>query len=148
MKNESNDKQTSSPIPRKFWFQSPVFLILAMMLCQILWLAGINFVSQQLDVKPNLLVLKSEGCSYLQSHHIQTMPYKIEHTCSAEVRMTATGKIYISDDVSIFVNENQIIATESLPDRPWTPRQHRLAMYLGIGTLVFFSIMGLILIVF
>jgi hypothetical protein len=148
MKNDRDNKQNVPQAPSKPWYRTPAVLILLMTVSLILWMASMNYLTLSLDIKPKLLIIKSEGCTYLQLHNIPTKPYQIEHTCTAEVTMTKNGQINISDAVSISIHESQIIATETLPDRPWTPEQHRLLTYLAISTLVFFSIMALILMAF
>jgi hypothetical protein len=148
MKNDRDNIQNVSQAPSKPWHRTPAVLILLMMVNLIIWMAGMNYLTLRLDIKPKLLILKSEGCTYLQLHNIQTKPYQIEHTCTAEVTMTKNGQINISDDVSISIHESQIIATETFSDRPWTPEQHRILTYLAIGTLEFFSVMALILMAF
>ncbi len=148
MQNEASGKKHLVRDTSKPWYRAPGVLIMVTLGSTIIWFIGTNYVALQLDIKPKLLILRSEGCAYVQLHHIQTKPYPIEHTCSAEVPVNEYGKIYAPDKTQLVVNENQIIATEPLPDRPWTTEQQRLAIYGAIGTVVFIGLMVLVLATF
>jgi hypothetical protein len=148
MENKSGSKKYLVSDTSKPWYRAPGVLIMVTLSSTIIWFIGTNYVALQLDIKPKLLILRSEGCAYVQLHHIQTRPYPIEHTCSAEVPVNEYGKIYAPDKTQLVVNENQIVATEPLPDQPLTTEQHRLAIYGAIGTVVFIGLMVLVLAAF
>lgn len=153
MQCKSSNKKFLSSDENKPWYRHSAFLIMIMLVNLISWFVGSLYVSQQLDIKPKRLILKSEGCAYLELHHIQTSPYPIEHTCSAEVPFrylpfSESGVAHIDEENDVVVNGSQIVAVESLPDRPWTAKQRRLAIYGAIGTVAMVGIMTLIFISF
>jgi hypothetical protein len=148
MGNKSGGKKYLVSDKSKPWYIHPTFGLAVMLGSLFIWFGSALYITSQLNIKPKLLILRSEGCAYLQLHNIQTKPYPIEHTCSAEVPLTENGPIYASDEIQLVVHDSQIVAVEPLPDRPWTPRQHRLAIYLAVGSAVLIGIMATTLILF
>ena len=148
MENKSGSKKNLVSDKSKPWYRHPTFGIVVMLGSLFIWFGSSLYITSQLEIKPKLLILRSEGCAYLQLHNIQIKPYPIEHTCSAEVPLTKNGTIYASDEIQLVVHDSQIVAVEPLPDLPWTPRQHRLAIYLAVGSAVLIGIFASMFVLF
>ena len=149
MQNKKGGKQYFVRDESTPWYRGQLFTVGVMLLSTALWFVSSLTSLHTVDFKPRLLILRSEGCAYLQLHKVQTKPYPIANTCAAEVPFkyrpfSENGDILGSEEHDeVFVNGSQIVATEALPDRPWTPAQRREAIRFALGTLLYISIFTL-----
>lgn len=153
MQNKNSGKQYFVRDKNTPWYRGQLFSIGLMLLSVALWFIGTSHALGKFNFKPKLLIVRSEGCAYLQLHKIHTKPYPIANTCAAEVPFkylpfSENGVISVDDDQNdVFVNGSQIVAVEALPDRPWTSEQRRQALIAAIGTLALVAFMTFMLVV-
>ena len=127
------------------WYKSKQFSIGIMLFSIAVWFACSMRTLNTINFETKRLILRSEGCAYLQIHHFQTHTYPITNTCVAEapfkyLPFSDNGLIWADDESTVFVNGSQIVAVEALPDRPWPPARRRDFTYVAIGTLVYLGI--------
>lgn len=147
MQNQNSSKKYFIRDKSKPWYKNPSLSIGCMLLCTAVWfVCGVRTLSTN-DFETKRLILRSEGCAYLQIHNLQTQHYSIANTCMAEVpfkymSFSNTGVIWADDGKNnVFVNGSQIVAVEALPDQPWPAERRRNSIYVAIGTLFYMSIM-------
>ena len=146
MQNPPRHKKYLVRDKTKPWYKSPMLALGVTLTFLAIWFVFGIYVDSQLEIKPRLLILRSEGCAYLQLHHIPTQPYPIEHTCTAEVPFTyalfSQGGVIHSDELNLALSDSQIVAVEPLPYRPWTPDQQRLALWFCFSTFMMIGMMA------
>ena len=152
MQNQPRHKKYLVRDKTKSWYKSPMLALGVTLTFLAIWFVFGIYVDSQLEIKPRLLILRSEGCAYLQLHHIPTQPYPIEHTCTAEVPFTyalfSQGGVIHADELNLALSDSQIVAVEPLADRPWTQKQRNLALWFGMGTLTMIGMVAWMFIAF
>ena len=142
MQSKNSGKQYFVRDKNTPWYRDQLLTACLMLLSVSLWSVVTSHFLGKSDSKPKLLIVRNEGCAYLQLHKIQTKPYPIANTCAAEVPFkylpfSENGVVPGDDDQNdVFVNGSQIVAVVVLPDRPWTVEQRRQALISAIGTYV------------
>jgi len=140
MKNEesSDHKDTcNADHLHRPWYLSRALAVCVFVAMFFSWLISFRFISEA-ALDPSLVILKSEGCAYLQHHHIGMIPYPSDGTCAAEVQFRrepfGEGGLIILEDRNLTISGHRIIAVEPINDRPLSPEQRRLWAYMAIVT--------------
>jgi len=119
------------------WFRSRKVIGLIAGACLINWMLTGSYVAGQLEIQPTKLVLKQEGCAFIQAKGLAVSQRESTGTCTTILPFRtnvsgAGGTIYMSDQ-RIVVADSQIIAIEELRDTDWSSRQRSLMTWLGLS---------------
>lgn len=98
------------------------------------------YVAGQLEIKPTVLIIKNEGCRYLQQVGLNAQVQKSSNSCRIQVPyrshlFVSGGTIYL-EDKHISLSENQIVAVAPLEDQPYSTAQIHLLYWLGAAFVV------------
>lgn len=130
-------KITFSTRQQTKWFRSRKVVGLIAGACLINWMLTGSYVAGQLEIQPTKLVLKQEGCAYIQSKGLAVTQQESTGACTTILPFRthvsgASGTIYMSDQ-RFEIADSQIIAIEELRDAEWSPRQQDLMFWLGLS---------------
>jgi len=119
------------------WFRSRKVIGLIAGACLINWMVSGSYVAGQLEIQPTKLVLKQDGCTFIQANGLAVSQQESSGTCSTTLPFrphvsSAGGTIYMGDQ-RIVVADSQIIVAEVLRDAEWSPRQRSLMIWLGFS---------------
>ena len=146
-KQKHNPLTPHHPKKPKPWYTSQGLILGLYAGSIIVWLFSVVFAIGQMKIEPSVLILKSEGCAYLRQYGINTQSYGIESTCMVDVpfqrHMFGEGGKISYEDRHIQLADNLIVAVETIEDRPWTPSQRRLMIWVGFCSLFLFCMMFL-----
>ncbi len=130
-------KNTFSTRKRAQWYRSRKVVGLIAGACLINWMLTGSYVAGQLEIQPTKLVLKQEGCAFIQAKGLAVTQSESTGACTANLPFRphvsgAGGTIYTGDQRMV-VADSQIIAVEELRDEEWSPRQRNLMIWLGLS---------------
>jgi len=77
----NSDTRTSSKKQRR-WYQSQGLAVSMCLIALFNMMVSIDVLTWKMENNPSVLILKSQGCSYLQQFGIPTQSNTIESTCS------------------------------------------------------------------
>lgn len=131
------NKATSTTRMKAPWFKSRKVIGLIAGACLINWMLTGSYVAGQLEIQPTKLVLKQEGCAFIQAKGLAVTHIESTGSCTAILPFRphvsgAGGTIYMGDQ-RIVVADSQIIAVEKLRDAEWSPRVRNLMIWLGLS---------------
>lgn len=119
------------------WFRSRKVIGLIVGACMVNWLLTGSYVAGQMEIQPTKLVLKQEGCAFIQAKGLAVSQQVSTGTCSTTLPFRANvsdagGTIYIYDQ-PIVISDSQIIAVEEPRDMEWSPHQRSLLSWLCLS---------------
>lgn len=128
---------TSPSRRRTPWFKSRKVIGLIVGACMVNWLLSGSYVAGQMEIQPTKLVLKQEGCTFIQAKGIVVTQSESTGTCTTILPFRphvsgSGGTIYMADQ-RIVVADSQIIAVEEVRDEEWSPRERNLMIWLGLS---------------
>lgn len=131
------NKATSTTRMKAPWFRSRKVIGLIAGVCLINWMLTGSYVAGQLEIQPTKLVLKQEGCTFIQAKGIFVTQSESTGTCTTILPFRphvsgSGGTIYMADQ-RIVVTDSQIIAVEEVRDEEWSPRERNLMIWLGLS---------------
>lgn len=131
------NKTTSPTRKNPQWFRSRKVIGLIAGACLINWMLTGSYVAGQLEIQTTKLVLKQEGCAFIQAKGIVVTQSESTGTCTTILPFRPHvsgpgGTIYMTDQ-RIVVADSQIIAVEELRDEEWSPRERNLMIWLGLS---------------
>ena len=136
-RNPSTTTQPHCP-----WYKSQNLAVSIFGVAFISWLISFSVLGD-MGSNPTLLILMSDGCTYMRYHNISTNPYPAEGACTVEAQfiphLFGNGGVIKIDGRRLDISGNQIIATEAIEDRPYTARQKRLLAWMALHTVIVFS---------
>ncbi len=140
-KNSDDSNPSSTPRPRRPWYKSQELAVIIFFLVFFSWIFSLLLLD---DLKnPTLVILRSDGCTYMRYHNISTNSYPAEGACTVEVQffpeLIGSGGLMKINGHRLDISENQIIAKEQIEDRPYTSRQKRLLAWMAFHTFIMFS---------
>ena len=108
------------------WYQSSGLALIVCCLCGVICL-GTLFAMLATTRQPTVLILKRDGCTYLQYHHIETRAYPADGMCAAQVTFDRhgfdAGGTVILADRNLEMPEAQIATVEVITNAPESPAQ-------------------------
>jgi hypothetical protein len=140
-KSSDDSKPSDTPRPHRPWYKSQALAGSIFCLAFFSWFFCLPFLDG-LD-NPTLVILKSDGCTYMRYHNISTKPYPAEGACTVEVQfisyLFSSGGVIKIDGRRLDISESQIIAREPIEDRPFTSQQKRLLAWMALLTAIMFG---------
>ena len=144
MQNEkSSDDSNPSTLPRphRLWYKSQALAATIFILVFFSWIFSLPLLDDLNN--PTLVILRSDGCTYMRYHNISTNSYPAEGACTVEVQffpsLLGNGGVMKINGHRLDISENQIIAKEQIDGRPFTPQQKRLLAWMAFHTFIMFS---------
>lgn len=128
--------------PQRPWYKSQKLAVSIFGMVFISWFFSLPILGD-MSTNPTLVILRSDGCTYMRYHNIGTNPYPAEGACTVEVQFfphfIGNGGVMKIDGRRLDISESQIIAKESIDDRPYTSRQKLLLAGMALHTIIMFS---------
>ncbi|MDP2816171.1 MAG: hypothetical protein Q8O19_05785 [Rectinemataceae bacterium] len=149
MQNTTNNTTDSeTPIPPKKqrrWYQSQGLALSMSLISLFNLMVSINVLPWQMVSNPSILILKSQGCSYLQQFGIPTQAHTIESTCSLEAEfrphIIGDGGLIVYQDRRITIADNLIVAVETIQLSLWAPEHQGMWIWLGFSLILVFCML-------
>lgn len=156
MQNTTNNTTDSDtripPKEQRRWYQSQGLAVSMSLIALFNIMVSIDVLTWQMENKPSILILKNEGCSYLQQFGIPTQSHTIESTCSlkAEFRshLIGDGGVIIYQDRRIKIADDLIVAVETIQQSRWAPEHQGMWIWLGFSLLLVFCMLTWMVITF
>ena len=136
----------TQPRPQR-WYQSGslAFGMFVMALFSLIYICAIS--EGDFSAKPSMLLLKPEGCLFLQQNGIaaEILETKPDHGCTLNVQYSHSSQknsgVIVTDDKELRMADDQVAFVGSLESQPWTPKQFRWVMLI---TAHFLLLLGLV----
>ena len=131
-KTPSSNHNSNTNDVRPFW-RSPRRIVLHLtVIAAALWLFLSAIVLGQMQIKMTNVILKREGCAFVQQYGVHTQPAEVANTCEAKVIFRSNlfgsgGRIYLDDGSPLHLSDNQFVAVSSQGVLPWTTSQRMWA---------------------
>lgn len=151
--NNTTDSDTRIP-PKKQrrWYQSQGLALSMCLIAVFNMMVSSAIILGQMGNNPSILILKSQGCSYLQQFGIPTQSHTIESTCSlkAEFRphLIGDGGLIVYQDRRITIADNLIVAVETIQQSRWAPEHQGMWIWLGFSLILVFCMLTWMVITF
>lgn len=137
MQSETGSKKYFVRAPNH-WYNSRKLTASLLAVTSMIWLLSTPYLVGQLNSTPTLVILKSDGCAYLQHKQIATQSYGIEGVCTISAPFRAnligSGGVIEFGDRQIKIADNQIIAIEEIKDSALSPKQKNILIGLCISS--------------
>ena len=156
MQNTTNnttdsDTRTSSKKPRR-WYQSQGLAVSMCLIALFNMMVSIDVLTWKMENNPSVLILKSQGCSYLQQFGIPTQSHMIESTCSLEAEfrphLIGDGGLIVYQDRRITIADNLIVAVETIQQSRWAPEHQGMWIWLAFSLILVFCMLTWMVITF
>ena len=125
---------------RRPWYLSSGLALIVFCLCGVFCIGMLIAVLGGEANKATLLILKNDGCTHLQYHHLATLPYPAAGTCTAAVTFRKNdfdqGGTVVLEDRELHIPADQIVTTESLLNAPESPLQRTVGVGLWVSFLL------------
>lgn len=136
---QSNSNKTSSQLNQSLngW---KMLAILMLVIATFNWIFVGAYVSGQMEIKPTLLVLKQDGCDFLLQSGVPIQAHVPTGSCRVTLPFRSNvigsgGRAFIRDR-EIQIAENQVTVIAAIDGQPWSAKQQRLMILLGICMVV------------
>lgn len=141
-KSSADSHSCTTTQPHRPWYKSQKLAASIFGVAFFSWIFSLPILGD-MSTSASLLILKSDGCTYMRYHNISTNPYPAEGACTVEVQffphLIGNGGVIKIDGRRLEISESQIIAKESIDDRSYTSRQKLLLAGMALHTIIVFG---------
>lgn len=128
------------------WYTSPTFITILVFHAILIWFVVTTRESRVFDIKPTHLILKNDGCYFLNMNGIETKAIEPRNGCSVLVpfrqNMFGNGGLITLGDKQIMIADDQVVIVGSVEDQPWTPEQTKAAIVILVSTMIMFGMLA------
>lgn len=152
MQNTTDSDTRTPPKKQRRWYQSQGLAVSMCLIALFNMMVSIDVLTWKMENNPSVLILKSQGCSYLQQFGIPTQSHTIESTCSLKTEfrphLIGDGGLIIYQDRRITIADNLIVAVETIQQSRWGPEHKGMWIWLGFSLILVFCMLTWMVITF
>ena len=141
-----NDEISNTDQNWKPWYASSGLALCSVFVSFIIWIVIFGMTAGDFEIKPTQMILKNDGCSYLQQIGIPTKISENGSNCTVNVPYRSNtfgngGVIVLDDDRQIRMTDTQVVIVGSIENPRWSQSQKTSAILMAASSIFMVGMM-------